>query len=284
MAFNAPQDILDEKNINTSNNTLFNLIVSIFSPTSTLDGNEIEKLSKDKATKVSKICDNIETLIPNAKSSLSQVLLSLNIYRKTGSSEVNTDLHRIGHGLSYIETKFIEDKWAEWSENQSKLVPNNIDEGSIVTLVADNIFWKNKTFKGEETDNTNSILIQENNLLKDTERKGIVLQPDYEFDRKTHDSCKGATTTLDTLIFVRGKCKLLERKEIHFNTEYENSSAENLAWGLTRYAASDRGSQIVTSLSGFQKLIFPSKNKSFSRVLTPNHSISYRNESHFHRY
>ena len=284
MAFNAPQDILDEKNINTSNNTLFNLIVSIFSPTSTLDGNEIEKLSKDKATKVSKICDDIETLIPNAKSSLSQVLLSLNIYRKTGSSEVNTDLHRIGHGLSYIETKFIEDKWAEWSENQSKLVPNNIDEGSIVTLVADNIFWKNKTFKGEETDNTNSILIQENNLLKDTERKGIVLQPDYEFDRKTHHSCKGATTTLDTLIFVRGKCKLLERKEIHFNTEYENSSAENLAWGLTRYAASDRGSQIVTSLSGFQKLIFPSKNKSFSRVLTPNHSTSYRNESHFHRY
>ena len=27
----------------------------------------------------------------------------------------------------------------EWSENQSKLVSNNIDEDSIVTLVADDI-------------------------------------------------------------------------------------------------------------------------------------------------
>ena len=94
------------------------------------------------------------------------MLLSLNIYRKTDSSEIITVLHRIGHGLSYTETKFIGDKWAEWSENQSKLVPNNIDEDSIVTLVADNIDWKNKTFKGKETHNTNSILIQQNTYLK----------------------------------------------------------------------------------------------------------------------
>ena len=195
-------DILEEKNINTSNNTLFNLIASIVSPNSTLDENGAVKLSKVKATKVSKICEDVETLIPNAKSSLSQVLLSLDIYRKTCSSEVITDLHRTGHGLSYTETKFIEDKWAELSENQSKLVPNNIDEDGIVTLVADNIDWKNKTFKGEETRNTNSILIQENTLLKDTERKSIVLQPNYE----------GVTTTLHTINFVRGKCKLLEKK------------------------------------------------------------------------
>ena len=77
-----------------------------------------------------------------------------------------TDLHRIGHGLSYTETVFIQDKWAEWSENQSQLVPNNIDEDSIVTLAADNTDSKNKTFKGEETHNTNT-------LLEDTERKGI---------------------------------------------------------------------------------------------------------------
>ena len=84
------------------------------------------------------------------KPPLLQVLLSLNIYRKTVPSEVVTDLHRIGHGLSRTETKFIKNKWAEWSENQSKLVPNDIDEDNIVTLVADNIDWKNKTFKGEE--------------------------------------------------------------------------------------------------------------------------------------
>ena len=192
---------------------MFNLITSIVSPNSTLDENGTVKLSKVKATKISKICDDIDTLIPNAKPSLSQVLLSLSIYRTTDSSEVITDSHRIGHGLSYTETRFIEDKWAEWSENQSKLVSNNIDEESIVTLVDDNIDWKNKTFKGEETHNTNSILIQENTLFKDTERKDIVLQPDYDFDRKTHHLYKGVTTTLDIINFVRGKCKLLEKKK-----------------------------------------------------------------------
>ena len=243
---------------------MFNLITSIVSSNSTLDENGTVKLSKVKATKVSKICDDIETLIPNAKPSLLQVLLSLNIYKKTGSSEVITDLHRIGHGLSYTETKFIEDKWSEWSENQSKLVPNNIDEDSIVTLVADNIDWKNKTIKGEETLNTNSISMQENTLLKDTERKGIFLQPDYEFDRKTHHSYKGATTTLDTINFVRRKCKLIVKKEIHGNTEYEKSSTEHFDLGLARYAASDRGSQIVPSWTGFQKLIYLSKNTKVS--------------------
>ena len=58
------------------------------------------KLPKVKATKVSKTCDDIEILIPNAKPSLSQVLLSLNTCRKTGSPEVITDLHRIGNGLA----------------------------------------------------------------------------------------------------------------------------------------------------------------------------------------
>ena len=90
------------------------------------------------------------------------------------------------HGLSYTETKFIENKWAERSENQSKIVPNNIDEDIIVTLAVDNIDRKNKTYKREETHN--SILIQENTLLKDTERKDIVLQLDYAFDITTFSS------------------------------------------------------------------------------------------------
>ena len=89
------------------------------------------------------------------------------------------------------------------------------------------------------------------------------MQPDYDFDRKTHHSYKGATTTLDTINFVRGKCKLLEKK-IHGNTEYEKSSTGNSAWSLTRYAASDRGSQIVPSRTGFQKLIYPNKNTKVS--------------------
>ena len=126
----------------------------------TLDENGTAKLSKARPTKVSKIWDDIETWIPNAKPSLSPALLSLNIYRKTGLREVITDLQRIGHGLTYTEAKFIDDKWAEWSGNQSKILPNNIDKDSIVTLVTDNIDWKNKLFKGEETHNTNYILLQ----------------------------------------------------------------------------------------------------------------------------
>ena len=96
------------------------------------------------------------------------------------------------------------------------------------------------------------------------------MQPDYDFDRKTHQSYKGVTTTLDTINFVRGNCKLLEKKEIHGNTEYEKSSTENFGWGLTRYAASDRGSQIVPSWTDFQKLIYPNKNTKVSvGYLTP---------------
>ena len=56
------------------------------------------------------------------------------------------------------------------------------------------------------------------------------MQPDYDFDRKTHHSYKGVTTTFDIINFVKGKYKLLEKNEIHGNTEYEKSSTENFAW------------------------------------------------------
>ena len=59
-----------------------------------------------------KICDDIMMLIPTLKSALDQVLLSLNTYHKTGSSTIVDDLHKLGHGVSYTETHFIEDKWA----------------------------------------------------------------------------------------------------------------------------------------------------------------------------
>ena len=83
------------------------------------------------------------------------------MYKKTGSSSVNNDLHKIDHGISYTETKFIEDRQAEWSKQQSSLLPSNIEQGLITTLVFGNIDWKNKCHNGKETHNTNSILIQE---------------------------------------------------------------------------------------------------------------------------
>ena len=46
-----------------------------------------------------------------------------------------TDLHRLGHGLSYIETKFIKDKWVEWSEKQSKLVAKTLERVFLLHLL-----------------------------------------------------------------------------------------------------------------------------------------------------
>ena len=70
--------------------------------------------------------------------------MSLTIHRKTGSSGVTDTLHKLGYGISYIETLFIEDKWAEWTEAQSAIIPSNIKVNIPTTLVADNIDWEIK--------------------------------------------------------------------------------------------------------------------------------------------
>ena len=85
-------------------------------------------------------------------------------------------------------------------------------------------------------------------------------------ERPSHHSYKTATTTLDAINFVRGKCKLLEKKkEIHGNKEYEKSSTKNFTWDLTRYAAFGRDSQTVPSWTDFKKLIYPNKNAKVSK-------------------
>ena len=172
-------------------------------PYASCDEKGIVKLSVTKATKVSKICADIESLVPHP--ALSQVLLSLNMYHKTGSSVVIEDLHKLGHGLSYTETKFIEDKWAEWAENESTIVPSNIEENIVVTRIVNNIAWKNKDIRGKETRNTNSILIQQKTLGK--EKVPVQLTPNYDFERKSHRAFKGFSIKLPNINFVRAKCK-----------------------------------------------------------------------------
>ena len=146
------------------------------------------KLSKSKATKITKICSDIESLIPNTTPSLSQVLLSLSMYRKTGSSTVIDNLRKFGHGILYTETKFIEDKWAELSEQQSSLLSSNIEKGLITTLVFDNMDWKNKDCEGKETHNTNSILIQE--IPSQCNFTRVNLNSNYDSERSKHRSFK----------------------------------------------------------------------------------------------
>ena len=142
----SPQEVLDDVR-HYHSDSLYNLIAWIVNPTSCYDENGIVKLSKTKATKVSKICDDIESLIPNSCPSFSLILLSLQVYRKRESSVIANDLHKFGHGISHTETKFIEDKWAEWSESTSNIVPANIEQGVAVNDVVDNINWKNKILK-----------------------------------------------------------------------------------------------------------------------------------------
>ena len=82
-----------------------------------MDGDGVVILSKSKSTKVNEICQNIETLVPNAQPRLSQALVSLNMYCKTGSKSTVEDLSRLGHGISYTQAIFIPDMRAPWIDN-----------------------------------------------------------------------------------------------------------------------------------------------------------------------
>ena len=57
------------------------------------------------------------------------------------ASRISGDVS-VGHGFSYTETKFNEDKCVESSEKQSKFVPRNVREGVFVKHVVDDIGWK----------------------------------------------------------------------------------------------------------------------------------------------
>ena len=123
-------------------------------------------------------------------------------------------MQKFVHGISYTETKFIEDKWAEWSEQQSSLLPSNIEKGLITTLVFDNIDWKNKDHKGKETHNTNSILIQEiPSHQSQFNFTRVSLNPNYDFERSKHRSFKALETNLELFTFKRSHCKDLIYKE-----------------------------------------------------------------------
>ena len=146
----APEDIIG-KGKEKGKICLHFLTALIVSQNSSFAIDGTVKLSKGEATQVTKICSDIESLIPNTTLWLSQVLLSLSMYRKSVSSTVIDALHVFGHGISYTETKFIEDKWAEWLEEQSSLLRSNIEKGLITKLVLDNIYWKDMGHIGKET-------------------------------------------------------------------------------------------------------------------------------------
>ena len=160
-----------------------------------------------------KICDDIITLIATLKPTLGHVLLSLNAYHKTRSSAIVDDLHKLAHGISYTETRFIEDKWAEWSSRQSTIIPSNIRKGITTTHVVDNIDWKNKDLNSPETHNKISVLIQ--NCSDDQQfSQSLHAHPNYTFLRKHHKSFKAEKTIED-----------------YQNKEFQKSRVENFRLG-----------------------------------------------------
>ena len=158
----TPQDIIEkEPDLNCD---IYNELSWIVNPTAPICDNGRVQLSESKTAIIIQMCQDIQALLPNAQPSLDQVLLSLTMHRKTGSSTVINTLHRMGYGISY--TIFIEDKWADWSEKQHSYIPTNIKIGVHCTHVADYIYWRNKCMAdNRETHNTNSILIQHKDTL-----------------------------------------------------------------------------------------------------------------------
>ena len=65
---------------------------------------------------------------------------------------------------------FIQDKWAEWTEDLSSIIPPNIKKGVMATHIYDNIDWKNKNVNKSETHHTNSILIQKYDLIENVSK------------------------------------------------------------------------------------------------------------------
>ena len=68
------------------------------------------------------------------------------MYCETRSKSIVEDLSRLGDGILYTQTIFIQDMWPQWTGNQSSYLPSNIRNGEMVTHVFDNIDWKMRMY------------------------------------------------------------------------------------------------------------------------------------------
>ena len=192
----TPQDILQDAN--PFNVNTFNFLAWLIDPGASLGDNGMVKLSSKR-----KVLDTI---------------------------------HRLGYGIPYTETLFIENKWAEWDRNQNSRIPANISKNIPTTLVADNIDWKNKSIGGRETHNTNCILIQHQILSDNSGRPNVNLQATYDFDRKKHTSLKTAPTELPKYLFKKTPCKRFYFPDtaslINIAEHSVKTSLKTIAWVL----------------------------------------------------
>ena len=136
------KNILESNEFFELDKSLFNLIAWIVSPNAAMGKDGFVELSYGKATKISEIVQNIQSLVPVAQPDFNQIILSITMLAKTGSQMVVNNLKQLGHGLSNTERGFIQDKWAEWTETLKSIIPSNIKKRIIARHVFDNIDWK----------------------------------------------------------------------------------------------------------------------------------------------
>ena len=243
----TPQQIIESDDL--IDKRLYNMIAWIVNPNGYIGKDGYVNLTTRKSTKVSEICQNIQSLVPGGHPSLGQILLSLNMYGKTGSKDVVTSLRHLGHGIPYSETLFIMDKWAEWCVRQKSIVPSNMRKGIPTTHVFDNIDWKNKNINRTESHYTNSILVQKYDLTDEFAK--VSLELDYDFVRKSHRSFKSNAKELESINFKRGIPRQLEYIPNQSSAESDKSSLKTLAWCILRLSG---GESVVPSWSGFQEI------------------------------
>ena len=245
----TPQDII-ESNCEI-NKDLFNLLSWIICPDSKLDDSGIATIPKTKREKVRQLVQNIVSLLPNFNPCLGQALLSLTMHRQTGSSNGIDTLHKLGYGLPYTETIFIEDKWAKWAENQSSIFPSNIKESQPTTHVADNIDWENRSLAGSnQTHNTNSIFFQH---TADQNNTSITLIPDYNFIRSSHRSFKAKVARLPQFKGTK-KNDAISSGPIDSQTEVKEFEMSTVKYQLWAYCIKKmENDKEIPAWSSFQK-------------------------------
>ena len=252
----TPQDILEVEPY--INGDLYNELAWIVDPNAQLNDDGKVKLSQIKATKIQQIAQDIQALLPKSQPSLDQVLLSLTMHRKTGSSGVVDTLHGLGYGMSYTETIFIEDKWAEWSEQQHSDIPSNILKGIQTTHIADNIDWKNKALNGRnETHNTNSILVQHKDVENAATRHKAQVSalPDYNFKREDHHAFIAKPVQLPQYIKKKSSPQIVPYEDQNSRSEYNKSTLQNHAWvQCRRHNNNINSDQTIPAWSAFRQL------------------------------
>ena len=125
-----------------------------------MSSGEPSSTSKD-VVKVLSICQDIMNLSRRKLCTPKAFSLGLTIKHLTGSKEVITLLHRLGHCVSYDSILGYETSLAHIALSQAHDIPAGFVKGSLVLLVWDNIDFLEETKSGTgTTHHTNGIMIQ----------------------------------------------------------------------------------------------------------------------------